>query len=89
MYDVCICKHACDDTYVEVRGQLCVVSSFMWVPGTELMSPGLHGKCSYHLSHLANPSFIPLEKCKHDPDCDEVDMLKLLSSIFGYLYSLI
>lgn len=53
------------------------------------MSPRLHGKCPYHLSHLANPSFISLEKYKHDPDCDEVDMLKLLSSVFGYVYSLI
>lgn len=41
--------------HVGIRGhvvELIVSSTCMWVPGIELMSPGLYGKCLYLLSHL-------------------------------------
>lgn len=28
--------------------------TFVWAPGTELRSPGLHSKCCYLLSHLVS-----------------------------------
>lgn len=43
-------------TCVEVRGQLCVVGSLLYVVlGLELRPPGLHGKHFYPLSHAVGP----------------------------------
>lgn len=61
---VCLCMTcgcACHSTWVEVRECLWswfYPSSFRWVPGIRLLSPGLCGKCLYLLSHLHGLFFI-------------------------------
>lgn len=43
---------------VEVRGQLCGISStFTWIPGFKLRSPDLGNKCIHPLSHFTSPCF--------------------------------
>lgn len=76
---------------MEIRVQLWswFSSIFMWIPGTELGSLGLHGKCLYLLSHFADPKIFLFIGQKVLKKSEDIFILKIyFLCFFFYIYIL-